>query len=214
MSDPVENIKDTLGNIDIYLLDQIMKNRYTPGERLLDAGAGGGRNLHWFALNGFHVHAIDANEQSIWALKSQYPDWENNQIQRATVEAIPFSNEYFHHIVCVAVLHFGKNEAHFLQMFAEMIRVLKPGGSVFIRVASDIGLESKVAPVGEGLFDLPDGTRRFLLTRTLLKTIFKTFPIQFLEPVKTVNVQDTRCMTTLVIKKLPPAYAEGSLVIG
>jgi hypothetical protein len=47
------HIAHLLGNTDIYLLDQIMKGRYAPSDILLDAGAGGGRNLHWFVQQGF-----------------------------------------------------------------------------------------------------------------------------------------------------------------
>lgn len=204
MNDVHTTVLSALGNIDIYLLDQVMKGRYTPGERLLDAGAGGGRNLHWFALNGFGVYAIDAHADAIEALREKYPDWSSDQLKVATLESIPFSDDYFHHLICIAVLHFADNEAHFLRMFGELMRVLKPGGSLFIRVASDIGIESLIVPVGEGVYYLPDGSRRFLLTRMLLDKLFQTFPIQLLEPVKTVNVQDARCMTTLVIQKLPP----------
>ena len=38
--------------MDIYLIDQILKGRYLPGELILDAGAGGGRNLNWFFDQG------------------------------------------------------------------------------------------------------------------------------------------------------------------
>jgi tellurite methyltransferase len=197
-----------LGHIDIYLLDQVMKNRYLPGQRLLDAGSGGGRNLHWFALGNFELYAIDANAEAINGLKLKYPDWKDERFQVAALESVPFADDYFHHIICSAVLHFAENEIHFLSMFAEMIRVLKPGGSIFIRMTSDMGIEFQVEPLGDGIFDLPDGSRRFLLTRALLQEILRQFPVQLLEPVKTVNVQDTRCMTTLVIEKLPPFYQE------
>ena len=33
------------GDIDIYLFDQILKNRFAPEMKILDAGCGGGRNL-------------------------------------------------------------------------------------------------------------------------------------------------------------------------
>lgn len=53
------SIQELIGNTDIYLLDQIMKGRYTPGERILDAGCGNGRNLVWFLKNDFDVYAVD-----------------------------------------------------------------------------------------------------------------------------------------------------------
>jgi ubiquinone/menaquinone biosynthesis C-methylase UbiE len=86
-------------------------------------------------------------------------------------------------------------------MLAEMVRVLKPGGSLFIRMTSDIGIEDKVKPSGNGVYIIPDGSKRFLLTRTLLADIPNKVPLSFIEPFKTVNVDDIRCMSTLVLQK-------------
>lgn len=190
-----------LGDLDIYLLDQVMKNRYIPGERLLDAGVGGGRNLHWFSHGDYELYGVDTNVEAIAALKEKYPDWEKEQLQVAGVEALPFPKVFFDHIICSAVLHFANNPAHFFQMVGEMVRVLKPGGSLFIRMASEMGIESFIEPMGDGVYNLPDGTQRFLLTKPLLKILVETFPIELAEPVKTVNVEDVRCMTTLVFVK-------------
>ena len=41
----LNNIAHLLGGTDVYLIDQIIKGRYHPSDVLLDAGAGGGRNL-------------------------------------------------------------------------------------------------------------------------------------------------------------------------
>jgi ubiquinone/menaquinone biosynthesis C-methylase UbiE len=190
-----------LGNIDIYLLDQVMKNRYLPGERLLDAGVGGGRNLHWFSQGDYDLYGVDTNPDAIAVLKEKYPDWSPKKLQVAGLDALPFPDAFFHHIICSAVLHFSESPAHFLQMLGEMVRVLKPGGSLFIRMASEMGIEPFIEPLGNGVYNLPDGTQRFLLTRPLLKTLLENFPIEFAEPVKTVNVEDMRCMTTLVFIK-------------
>jgi len=88
-----------------------------------------------------------------------------------------------------------------LQMFSQLNRVLKPGGSLFIRMASDIGIENKIVPLGNGRFSLPDGSDRFLLTKPLIEELLNSFPLTLAEPVKTTNVQDIRCMTTLVMVK-------------
>jgi len=77
---------------------------------------------------------------------------------------------------------------------------LKPNSSLFIRMASKIGLEDKVTHLDQGVYRLPDATLRFLLTRTLLDKIVKKYYLSFLEPIKTVNVNDKSCMTTLVLR--------------
>jgi len=39
------SLKNTLGNVDVYLLDQLMKDRYSESDIILDAGCGSGRNF-------------------------------------------------------------------------------------------------------------------------------------------------------------------------
>ncbi|MBI9042777.1 hypothetical protein [Lutibacter sp.] len=41
----IESLKNSIKDVDIYILDQILKERYQPETKILDAGCGGGRNL-------------------------------------------------------------------------------------------------------------------------------------------------------------------------
>ncbi len=189
-------------NTDIYLIDQLLKGRYNGGGKLLDAGCGGGRNISWFVLQpNFDVYAIDAEPDVITYLLQVYPSLKQDQVSCAPVQLLPFYDTFFDHIICSTVLHFARSTADFLQMFSELNRVLKPGGSLFIRMASDIGIENKIVPLGNGRFSLPDGSDRFLLTKPLIEELLNSFPLTLAEPVKTTNVQDIRCMTTLVMVK-------------
>jgi tellurite methyltransferase len=191
-----------LGNMDVYLLDQIMKGRYALPDLILDAGAGGGRNLHWLVQEGFQVYGTDRNPESVEVLKQTYPYLPNDRFQVATVESLPFPDDFFNHIISSAVLHFAYNEPHFEQMFGEMIRVLRPSGSLFIRVATDVGLADKIIPLGHGRFQLPDGTDRFLLTREALDSLLRQYQLCLLEPFKTVLVEELRSMGVVVLGKL------------
>jgi SAM-dependent methyltransferase len=58
-------LQQLAGNTDIYLLDQIIKDRYNQNDLILDAGCGNGRNLHWFFLNKIDCFAIDRDEMAI-----------------------------------------------------------------------------------------------------------------------------------------------------
>ena len=78
-----------LGNTDIYLLDQILKNRYAPPQTILDAGAGAGRNLHWFVQSGFEVYGTDRDPAAVEALRQHYPDVPADRFRVASVEALP-----------------------------------------------------------------------------------------------------------------------------
>ena len=193
-------ILDTLGNIDIYLLDQIMKNRYAPNETILDAGCGTGRNIYWFYTNGFNVHAIDNNPERIDYIKTIYPAQKEN-FKVASLANIPYSDNSINHIINCAVLHFVNSTQQFKLYFSELVRVLKPNGSLFIRMTSDIGIENFITPLQNGVYALPDGTNRFLLTRELINELLTEFPIALLEPIKSTNVQDLRTMSTLVFTK-------------
>ncbi|MCC6412452.1 MAG: class I SAM-dependent methyltransferase [Saprospiraceae bacterium] len=197
----MHQLSSLLGNTDIYLLDQILKGRYTPPEIILDAGAGSGRNLHWFARQGFEVYGTDRNPEAVEVLKQNYPVLPEDRFRVAPVEAMPFEDGFFHHIVCCAVLHFAENEVHFGQMFGELVRVLKPGGSMFFRVATDVGLAHKMVPLGDGRFSMPDGSDRFLLTRPALDDLLHKHRLNLLEPFKTVLVDDLRSMGVVVVGK-------------
>jgi len=194
-----KELKQEIGNIDIYLLDQILKERFNSTDKILDAGCGSGRNLQYFINNNFDVYGIDSNENRINSLKNL----NNNQnFKVAKLEAIPFNKDYFDYIICNAVLHFANNEIHFFKMFSELFRVLKTNGTLFIRMTSDFGIENSVNEIENGVYDIPDGSTRFLLTNTILEKLKNKYNFDFIEPLKTVNVNNLRCMSTLIIKKV------------
>ncbi|MEO6682532.1 MAG: class I SAM-dependent methyltransferase [Ginsengibacter sp.] len=196
-------LQESLGQTDIYLIDQLMKGRYHPADKILEAGCGGGRNMDWFIKNGFTIYGIDTSEAAILHLKNKYPELPVETFQIAAVEELPFADGFFDHVISSAVLHFAKSEIHFKEMFKEMVRVLKPGGSLFIRMTSDIGIEDKVQLIRDGNYQIPDGSMRFLLKREMIDELLQLNSLTFLEPFKTVNVNDLRCMSTLVLVKNP-----------
>ncbi|MDN5215949.1 class I SAM-dependent methyltransferase [Fulvivirgaceae bacterium BMA12] len=201
----VQALNKELGNIDIYLLDQILKARYSNQDRILDAGCGEGRNLVYFLNNQFKVYGIDKNQAALQMLKfvarSIDPQFDESQISTGYLDQLPYTDQYFHHIICTAVLHFAEDMRHFHAMIKELVRVLKPGGSIFIRMASNIGLENKVIPQNSDQYQVPDGSIRFLLTKKLLKEIMETHHLDFLEPLQTVNVNDQHCQSNLLLKR-------------
>jgi len=193
-------IAEIIGSTDIYLVDQIMKGRYKMTDIVLDAGCGYGRNLHWFLRSQMVIYGIDQDVHVIKDLQGRFPGIAS-RFRQSAVEKTGFEHDQFDHVISSAVLHFAKDSLHFRRMIGEMVRVVKPGGSIFIRMTSDIGIEDKVEPAGEGVYNIPDGSRRFLLTRALLADIMDENGLTFLEPLKTVNVNDIRCMSTVVLMK-------------
>jgi tellurite methyltransferase len=204
MPEPLDP-REIFGEIDIYLFDQLLKGRVRPGMSVLDAGCGYGRNLRYFLKNGFDVCGVDGAAPAIEHLRTTAKELapgcapENFRIEN--VDKMSFSDQRFDFIICNALLHFSKDEAHFERMLREMWRVLKNGGIFFARLASDIGIEDRVRPMQGRWFHLPDGSDRFLVDEATLLEWTKRLGGEQIEPIKTVNVQNLRCMTTWVLRK-------------
>ncbi len=197
--------RELFGDIDIYLFDQILKDRFTPGMKILDAGCGGGRNLNYFLQSGFDVYGVDQSPESIAYMRqlAQHfaPHLPPENFQRAAVEEGVFADDFFDAVLSSAVLHFAADEAQFRDMLNAMWRQLKPGGLFFARLASSIGIESRVQHIDGRRFLLPDGSERFLVDEAFLIELTTQLNGECVEPLKTTNVQNLRCMTTWVIRK-------------
>src|SRR5271169_1106962 len=63
-------LQEQFGQIDIYLFDQLLKGRISPGMRILDAGCGSGRNLVYLLREGYEVYGADSDERSIESVRS------------------------------------------------------------------------------------------------------------------------------------------------
>lgn len=201
----MKNIQEYFGNIDIYLFDQIQKGRFSPDMKILDAGCGDGRNIIYLLREGFDVYAIDQNPEAIEQIKYFAKELSlsisSENFQTAPIEEMPFPDTHFDWIISNAVLHFAENPNRFNQMLIEMWRTLKPNGKLFVRLASSIGIENLIIPTERGRYDLPDGSERFLVDEEMLINATEFLGGTLLEPIKTTNVQNLRCMTTWVLQK-------------
>lgn len=196
---------ETFGNIDIYLFDQIQKGRFAQTKTVIDMGCGGGRNLVYFLRQGLQVFGVDPQPEAIVVVqelsRSLAPANPLENFRVGKLEENPFAGQQFDLVICNAVLHFARDEAHFGQMLRAVWATVAPGGFLFVRLASNIGIEDKVQPLGNGRFLLPDGSERFLVDEAMLLGYQNTFGMKQLEPLKTTNVQGLRCMTTWCVGK-------------
>ena len=193
------------GHIDIYLFDQLLRGRISSGMRVVDAGCGGGRNLIYFLKNGFDIFAVDSDSaavQSLRAIARQIaPEIPESKFRIEPVERMSFTDGFADVVLSSAVLHFARDEEQFHAMVGEMWRVLRPGGLLFARLASNIGMESRVECVAGRRCLLPDGSERFLVDQEMLLALTRSLGGRLLDPLKTTVVQDERCMTTWVVRK-------------
>lgn len=201
----VKDLNHLLGNIDIYLLDQILKARFEKSYKILDAGCGEGRNLIYFIRNGYRIWGIDKNADAVqmlkYLIKSVNKEYPLDRFAVGEIDAMPYPDHEFDAIISSAVFHFAENKNHFLSMISETVRILKPGGILFARMAADVGMKDQIKPMGDGKFLLPDESVRYLLTKQQLQDILDIYGLEFIEPFKTVIVDLKRCMSTLVLKK-------------
>ena len=194
-----------IGNMDVYLLDQLMKGRITSGMKILDAGSGVGRNSEYFIKNNFDIFGIDLQEEAIQNAKEQIIlwnadfDWERFFV--ANLIEIPFPDNNFDFIISSAVLHFSKDRVHFTKLFEELVRVLKPGGILFIRMTTKHTLAHLSEHLFDDVYNIPDGSTRYLLDVIYLRDLMIKIKLSFVDPFKTVNVEDVRTMAVVVLRK-------------
>ncbi len=193
------------GQIDIYLFDQLLRGRLQPGMRVLDAGCGSGRNLVYLLRSGYEVFGADTDVDAIEAVRvlaaTVAPELPGANFRAEAVEEMSFPDAFADVVLSSAVLHFARDDRHFEAMVTEMWRVLKPGGMLFSRLASAIGMETRVRQTVGRRFLLPDGSERYLVDEDLLVELTRRLGGAFLDPLKTTIVQNQRCMTTWVVRK-------------
>ncbi|HZT77897.1 MAG TPA: class I SAM-dependent methyltransferase [Vicinamibacterales bacterium] len=192
------------GQIDIYLFDQLLRGRIAPGMRIVDAGCGGGRNLVYLLQSGYEVFGADADAGAIASVRALAarlaPHLPAENFRAEPLERLSFPDAFADVVICSAVLHFAADETQFDAMLRGCWRLLKPGGLFFARLASSIGLEDRVRPLGGGRYRLPDGSDRFLVDEAMLIDRTRALGGTLADPIKTTVVQDQRSMTTWVVR--------------
>ena len=196
-------LEDQFGQIDIYVFDQILRGNITPQMLVLDAGCGFGRNLVYLFRAGCNITAIDANPEAIThvrALAAELaPALPPTNFRVGTIEHLDYPSNSAEVVLCNSVLHFARDEAHFLAMIEELWRVLAPGGLLFIRLGSRIGMDFE--PLADGFYQIGDGSAWFLVDEETLLDLTEHLNAVLVDPLKTTIVQDFRCMTTWVLRK-------------
>jgi tellurite methyltransferase len=201
---PSAELRAQFGDIDIYLFDQLLRGRFDGRRRILDAGCGAGRNLPYFASRGFEIFAIDEDPAAVSAVRKMAaalaPRLPLDNIRQGALHVLPWPDARMDAIICSAVLHFARDRTHFERMLYEMWRVLAPGGLFFARLASSIGIDPPL-PEAVGRVHLPDGSDRFVVDEAYLLDLTYELRASLVDPIKTTNVQNQRCMTTWVVEK-------------
>ncbi|MEO8097149.1 MAG: class I SAM-dependent methyltransferase [Acidobacteriota bacterium] len=198
-------LQEQFGHIDIYLFDQLLKGRISPGMRVLDTGCGGGRNLVYLLREGYEVYAVDPDADAVDSVRSLArrfaPTLPDSNFRVEAVENMSFEDACADVVICNTVLHFARDDDHFKSMLQGAWRVLKPGGLFFCRLGSSIGIESQIELIHGRRYKSPDGSERYLVDEALLGSLTEQLGAELADPLKTTIVQNQRSMTTWVLRK-------------
>jgi len=194
------------GGIDIYLLDQLLRGRIRPGMTVFEVGCGGGRNLTYLLREGYRVFGVDRSAAAIESLRrlarELAPDLPATNFRAEAIEETTFPRNSADVVISCAVLHFALSDEAFQAALEGTWRILEPGGLFFCRLASTIGMEDRFHRLEGRRFSLPDGSERYLVDEALLLDLTGRLGGALMDPLKTTVVQDQRCMTTWVVRKL------------
>jgi SAM-dependent methyltransferase len=174
---------------------------------VIDAGCGGGRNIVYLLRKGYQVYGVDKDPKAIDAVRrlagEMAPRLSRDNFRVEPVEAMTLPDASADVVISSAVLHFARDEEHFWAMLRAMWRALRPGGMLFCRLASTIGMEGQFRQIEGRRHRVPDGTERFLVDEQMLLDATQRLGGELVDPLKTTVVQSLRCMTTWVVRKAP-----------
>ena len=181
-------LNQSLGNIDLYLLDGILKGYFDNKQSLLDAGCGEGRNIKYFAENGFHIKGIDSDPMAIKMARMIYKTVVQASFEHRSIEELTDIEQY-DAIVVSAVLHFANDQDHFDQQMTILSTALKPGGTMFIRMATDAGVTHERHHF------------TYVLRAQNASHIWSRYGLTLMEPWKSVVVEGKRSMGVFFLSK-------------
>lgn len=105
-------------------------NKYVKkGDDILDAGCGNGRLFEFFKDKEINYFGMDNSNNLIQIATKSYP---TVNFQTGDITTLPFSDNKFNAIFCIATLHHIPSKKLRSQTINEFYRVLKPGGYLIL----------------------------------------------------------------------------------
>ncbi|MEM6831431.1 MAG: class I SAM-dependent methyltransferase [Bacteroidota bacterium] len=192
-------INNFFGDMDLFLLDWVLKGKVVPGSRILDVGCGEGRNAVYFLQNEFDYTGIDPDESKIQLIEFLNRQFTTTKARFLVGELATFqSPDLFDFIVCSRVLHFSKNEEEFLNAIQALAKLLTKEGLLY--VAMDSVWDASIGSlVDANHHQFPDGKVRFALTFPRYQHFLKFFTEE--EAPRTLVHHGERAQSFLLLKK-------------
>jgi SAM-dependent methyltransferase len=113
------------------------------GRSFLDAGCGGfaGGAAVALALGAEPVVGVDLSEANVEAARAAFSGRPHVRFQRENLRTLSFASDTFDFVYCNGVLHHTEAPE---QAFGQLVRVLKPGGWIYLGVYGRGGLYNEV----------------------------------------------------------------------
>ena len=201
----VKMLNSALGNADLILIDQILKNRFNKQMKILDAGCGEARNMVYFVKNDFKIYGIDVNANAVKMAKlycrSLNKTFEVENIQNFAIEENPFPDRFFDAIICINVLHSAKNQNEFFKWLGQLVRLLKSGGLLLLSIQSQIGLSHGHQQCDQKGRYFDANKDFYLLTESVLKEILKLDYFKTFENTRSILIDNEKSYTYLFLEK-------------
>ncbi len=184
----IQELNNYLGNIDLYLLDFILKGTFENTRVVLDAGCGEGRNLSYFSNNAYDIYGMDREPLAIKMCQMRFQSYPKDHFIVGDLGKMMWDDGIFDLVISSAVLHFAESHTRFFDMWAEHTRVTKQGGLLFLRMASRWGIEN------------PGTEFNFYLDDQLLQEMLASGWV-LVSPVKSVLVENKRSMSAILLER-------------
>jgi SAM-dependent methyltransferase len=154
----LEDVNNEFGELDLSLIDFLLRGLLPEKGRILDAGCGGGRQLLYFLRKGYEVAAVDNDPSAVRSSNFISQSIQKADVaQMANIEDLSFPDNHFDFIICSQVLHFANSKEAWNTMWKELERVLHPEGLLYCVVASILGIEGKCRSLDAGKYEMPNG---------------------------------------------------------
>ncbi len=140
-------------------------DRARSGEKVLDLGCGNGRFSQYLEESDYV--GVDFSDKMIEEAKARFP---KEKFLVADALSLPFSENSFHKVYSIALIHHVPCDDYRLQVFKEIKRVLKPGGYTFITAWN---IEKGFLFYLKNIFCKPFGARDTFLKREKYYYIFR-----------------------------------------
>ena len=195
-------INNFFGDMDLYLIDQLLKSNIPDGP-VLDLGCGTGRNAIYFLQNGYDITAVDSDQSQIQLLKHFIPPSnEKITIQQGLVQSLALNSNIFETVLCSRVCHELDSTNSFDQAWEEINRVLMPRGILYFTMNAVWGLEEFLTKLENGLYEYPDGRTSLLMDQKMLDKIESDSRYEMVEIPRFLSFGKTRTETQLLMKKI------------